>query len=494
MADRTGQQLGNYLLTRSLGQGGFAEVYLGKHMYLETLAAIKISRGQLTPQQEQEFRNEARTIAKLIHPNIVRVLEYGIDQNRMPFFVMDYAPHGTLRDRHPQGSILPLTTIHSYVKQTATALLYAHNQKIIHRDVKPENMLVDANNNILLSDFGIAVVAHSTRSQKTEEVIGTWLYTAPEQFKGKPQPASDQYALGIIVYEWLCGITPFQGSIAELYNQHLFVPPPPLHAKVPTISSSIERAVLKALAKEPEQRFPSVQEFATALEQAIMGRPPTIVKPPPSQSLATFSSSVPPTQMAAPTPPRFTPIQNIGAQAVRRNWWIVGLRGVLAIIFGLIALFAPGISLFAFIIVFAAYALIDGIVAVVIAIQERGSLSRWGWVLFEGIISILASTVALVYPGITALALLSIVAIYAILTGILEIVAAFVIRGFAARERALRLAGILSIIFGVILFVVRPGAGLLAILWLVGIYAIIFGILFIVRAFQMRSLASSVTA
>jgi uncharacterized membrane protein HdeD (DUF308 family) len=185
-------------------------------------------------------------------------------------------------------------------------------------------------------------------------------------------------------------------------------------------------------------------------------------------------------------------LENIGVQVIRRNWWMLALRGVFAVIFGLIALFAPRIALLAFIYVFAAYALIDGIVAVVIAIQERGSLSRWGWVLFEGIISILAGIVAIVYPGLTALVLLYIVAFWAIVTGILEIVAAFAIRGFAAREWALGLAGILSIIFGIILFVF-PGAGLLSILWLVGIYAIIFGILFIVRAFQLRSWASSVT-
>lgn len=185
-------------------------------------------------------------------------------------------------------------------------------------------------------------------------------------------------------------------------------------------------------------------------------------------------------------------LETVGAQVVRRNWWMLALRGVFAIILGLIALFYPGIALRAFIIVFGVYAIIDGIAAVVIAIRERGSLSRWGWVLFEGIIGILAGIVAFVYPGITALALLFVVAIYAILTGIMEIVAAFVIRGFAAQEWALGIAGVLSIIFGIILFI-RPGAGLLAILWLVGIYAIIFGILFIVRAFQMRSLVSSVT-
>ena len=186
-------------------------------------------------------------------------------------------------------------------------------------------------------------------------------------------------------------------------------------------------------------------------------------------------------------------LENVGAQVVRRNWWLLALRGVFAIIFGLIALFAPRIALLAFIYVFAAYALINGIIAVYTAIQERGSLSRWGWVLFEGILSIIAGIIAFAYPGLTALVFLYIVASWAIVTGILEIAAAFAIRGFAAREWMLALAGALSIIFGIILFI-RPGAGLLSILWLVGIYGIVIGILFIVRAFQLRSWASSVPA
>jgi uncharacterized membrane protein HdeD (DUF308 family) len=184
-------------------------------------------------------------------------------------------------------------------------------------------------------------------------------------------------------------------------------------------------------------------------------------------------------------------LENIGVQAIKRNWWMLAVRGVLAIIFGLIALIAPGIALLAFIFVFAAYALIDGIMAVYIAIRERGSLSRWGWVLFEGILGIIIGIVAFIHPGFTALVLLYFVAIWAIVTGIMEIAAAFAIRGFAAREWALGLAGVVSIIFGIVLFIF-PGSGLLSILWLVGIYAIIFGILFIVRAFQMRAWASSV--
>jgi uncharacterized membrane protein HdeD (DUF308 family) len=186
-------------------------------------------------------------------------------------------------------------------------------------------------------------------------------------------------------------------------------------------------------------------------------------------------------------------LQNVGAQVVLRNWWMLALRGVLAIIFGLVALLFPGIALFAFIFVFAAYAIIDGIVTVIVSIGERGSLSRWGWVLLEGILSLVAGIVAIAYPGLTALVLLYIVAAWAILTGIAEIAIALTIRRQITQEWALGLAGLLSIAFGILLFV-RPGVGLLTILWLVGIYAIIFGILFIIRAFQLRSWASSETA
>lgn len=186
-------------------------------------------------------------------------------------------------------------------------------------------------------------------------------------------------------------------------------------------------------------------------------------------------------------------LQNVGAQVVLRNWWMLALRGVLAIIFGLIVLFLPHIALLAFIIAFAVYAIVDGIATVVVAIRERETLSRWGWVLVEGALSIAAGILAFAYPGITALALLFIIAAYAVLTGIMEIVAAFSMREHVSHEWALVIAGALSIVFGIILFA-HPGAGILAILWLVGIYSIVFGVLFIIRAFQLRSWASSVAA
>src|SRR5260370_8155555 len=170
----------------------------------------------------------------------------------------------------------------------------------------------------------------------------------------------------------------------------------------------------------------------------------------------------------------------------------MALRGLLAIIFGLVALVAPGIALLAFIYVFADYAIVDGGIAIITAIQERDLLYRWGWILFEGILRIVVGIIGFGNPGLTALVLLYFIAAWAIVTGLMEIVAAFAIREFVSREWVLALAGILSVAFGVILFFF-PGTGILSILWLVGIYGIVFGLLFIVRAFQLRSWASSVT-
>src|SRR6266571_8701594 len=152
MSDFIGQQLGNYRLVRLLGQGGFADVYLGEHIHLGTQAALKMLKTRLVGSSMEQFRAEARTIASLVHPNIVRVLDFGIEDG-IPFLVMDYASNGTLRQRHPRGIPLPPASIVLYVKQLASALQYVHDHKLIHRNVKPENMLVGQNNEILLDDF-----------------------------------------------------------------------------------------------------------------------------------------------------------------------------------------------------------------------------------------------------------------------------------------------------------------------------------------------------
>ena len=266
MADRVGQQLGSYRLLRKIGQGSFAEVYQGEHQYLERLAAIKILHVQMDPKTQEQFRHEARTIARLDHPHIVRVLDFGIE-DQTPYLVMEYTPGGTLRSRHPKGTRLPLEQIVTYVKQIASALDYAHQQRVIHRDIKPENMLLNAQHEVVLSDFGIAVVQQTMQSLPTQQPAGTPLYMAPEQIRGKPCPASDQYALAVVVYEWLCGEPPFRGSLYEVYSQHLHQPPPGFGTRVPHQPPVVEDAGLGALAKDPHHRFISVQDFATVLEE-----------------------------------------------------------------------------------------------------------------------------------------------------------------------------------------------------------------------------------
>jgi WD40 repeat protein len=280
MVDRVGQQLGNYVLTRFLGKGGFAEVYLGKHVYLNTNAAIKALHVQLASSEQDSFLREARLIASLVHPNIVRVLDFGV-QDGAPFLVMDYAPNGTLRQLHPRGTKLPILTVVSYIRQVAEGLQYAHNKKLIHRDIKPENLLVGANHEILLSDFGTALVVETVHNQSLIEMSGTVTYMAPEQIAGKPRPASDQYGLAVVAYEWLTGMPPFRGSFTELFTQHMFTTPASLCETMPMLSADVDQVMMTALAKDPEKRFSNVRAFANALQQACLVEQPTIAKLPP---------------------------------------------------------------------------------------------------------------------------------------------------------------------------------------------------------------------
>jgi outer membrane protein assembly factor BamB/serine/threonine protein kinase len=327
-AGRVGQQLGNYRLIRLLGRGGFAEVYLGEHIHLGTQAAIKVLYTKLDRESIDAFRAEARTIASLEHQSIVRVLDFGVEGNT-PYLVMSYAPGGTLRTRYPRGTRLPLSTVVSYVQDIASALQYAHDRRLVHRDIKPENLLVGHNNEVLLSDFGIALVAQSTRFERTQDVAGTVTYMAPEQIQSHPRPASDQYSLGIVVYEWLSGEVPFQGSFTDIAVKHALMPPPSLREKVPALSPQIEQVVFTALAKDPKQRFPTVQAFAVALKQACedtqqLTHPmsdaalypswqSTYIKPPSSPSwqstaLNTLPAAAPVATPVTPLPTPVTPI------------------------------------------------------------------------------------------------------------------------------------------------------------------------------------------
>jgi len=302
MRDLIGQQLGNYRLVKLLGRGGFAEVYLGQHVQIDTQqAAIKVL--YLTGVDPHKFRQEAQTIASLKHPNIIRLFDFS-DQRDMPFLVMDYAPNGSLGTRHAAGERVPLATVVQYVIQIASALQYAHGMHIIHRDIKPDNVLLGSHGELLLSDFGIAVLSKTGRATVNAPggTAGTPYYMAPEMFRGKPDKASDQYALAVMVYQWLSGSLPFsEGDFIQLGYQHTHEPVPPLRDKAPLVSGEVEAVVMKALAKDLHQRFATVQAFATALEQA-------------SQTKSSIVVSTPPTSV--PSEPTLPPVSTVLASPV----------------------------------------------------------------------------------------------------------------------------------------------------------------------------------
>ena len=267
ITDRVGQRLGNYRLTRLLGQGAFADVYLGEHIYLNSQVAIKVLHTQVDTHATEDFLTEARHLSHLMHPHIIRVFDFGIE-HQTPYLVMDYAPYGNLRELHPPGTTVPLSTVVSYTSAIASALQFAHDQHLLHRDLKPENLLLGPKHEVLLSDFGLALLTASTESVQVQERFGTLEYMAPEQIHGQISPASDQYALAVMVYEWLSGHLPFQDSAPELANEHRSLSLTSLSELQPDISSLVEEVVFKALSKDPQRRFVDVLSFAAAFEEA----------------------------------------------------------------------------------------------------------------------------------------------------------------------------------------------------------------------------------
>ncbi len=257
MPDRVGQQIGNYRLVRLLGKGGFAEVYFGQHVHIDSRqAAIKIL--YLQDVDARRFREEANTTAKLEHPHIIRLLDFAIEQDGTPFLVLDYAPGGSLRTRHPKGSTVPIERVREYLKDIASALQYAHDQHVIHRDIKPENILFGRKEELLLSDFGIAVLTQTGRTTVATgySISGTPFYMAPETYRGNPKKESDQYSLAVVVYELLCGSVPFSGGdFIQIGFMHASEPVPSLLERNPAIPKDVEAVIFHALSKDPNDRF-----------------------------------------------------------------------------------------------------------------------------------------------------------------------------------------------------------------------------------------------
>ncbi len=263
-----GPRLSNYKIVRLLGYGGDAYVYLAEHIHTHKRVAIKTPRLKDAQTAQDKLLREARILTGLKHSHIVTVHDFGMD-NGTPFLAMGYAPYGTVRQYHALQKPLQIPTILCYLKQVAKALQSIHNDGLIHQDIKSENLLLAQPGHIWLSDFSIAISVGLLRNNSPSIGAGTVPYMAPEQLRGAPCKASDQYALGIVVYEWLCGETPFQGSSVSIMKQHVYATPPALSKIVPGLSPHVDMVMQKALAKDPRQRFRSVSVFASALETAL---------------------------------------------------------------------------------------------------------------------------------------------------------------------------------------------------------------------------------
>jgi serine/threonine protein kinase len=265
MSDYTNvdQELGQYHLIRSLGRGNFSEVYLAQHIYSHTFVALKRLCAPLIGKEAEDFLTRADKLSRLRHSHIVPILDFGII-DEIAFLVMAYIPHGTFRQRYPRGTQVPFELLPDYLVQIAAGLQYFHEQGLVHRDIKPHNIMFGAKGEILLSDFGTAIGSYSLGPGQAslQDFEGTVLYAAPEQLQGMPRRSSDQYALGVMVYEWICGDWPFKGTFHEVVHQHLFIQPPLLQEKCVACPANIAQVVMRALEKDPVKRFPSVKLFA----------------------------------------------------------------------------------------------------------------------------------------------------------------------------------------------------------------------------------------
>jgi len=271
MEDFTGSVFGSYKLLEMVGSGGFANVYRAVHIWLGTPAAVKVLNIYVNPRDKEAVRRslqEALIANHLRHRNIIPILDCNI-QHGIPYIVMPYIKNGSLRQVHGQHVRLPWDTIIDYIGQVTAALTLMHSHKLIHQDVKPENMLLDDNGNILLSDFATVAFIEHTGPHYSHVPVGTVSYMAPERFtEGIQTPASDVYSLGIVVYEWLIGRPPFSGTHSEIAYKHLYAPVPTRHMKAMGIEPAIQRVLLKALAKNPLDRYQSALELYEALKNA----------------------------------------------------------------------------------------------------------------------------------------------------------------------------------------------------------------------------------
>lgn len=287
-----GKEFSHYRLLQIIGSGGMGKVYLAEDIHIRRQVAVKIIELGVAPEPDEPttsalrlFLREATAIAKLDHPYILPLYDYGkerLDGSYFAYLITPYRAEGSLitwlhtRAQARQTSLLTLRQVSHLIQQAASALQYAHEHQVIHRDVKPANFLIrskadaDAYPDLLLADFGIACLESQT-SSVSQNTSGTPTYMAPEQWSAQPLFSSDQYALAVMAYELVTGKPPFQGSPMKLMYAHLHEPPQPPHERNPLLSPTVDAVLLRALAKQPEERFSSIAAFAQDFSAAFQG-------------------------------------------------------------------------------------------------------------------------------------------------------------------------------------------------------------------------------
>jgi eukaryotic-like serine/threonine-protein kinase len=307
-----GTSIGGYTLVKLLGTGGMGSVFLANDPNIGQQVAVKIIRTDLETSDDptsaqlalERFRQEARAVARLDHLHILPLYRYGEEATRQglrAYMIMQYRPEGSLwdwlrrradlaagRPLPPQAEFpaglptswpLGLEEAAEYIQHAASALQYAHERGIVHRDIKPANFLlrIDAQErtaHLLLSDFGLARAF--TANAATSTILGTPTYMAPEQFEGAARPESDQYALAVMAYYLLAGRAPFEGDVLYLMRQHLTAEVPPITALNPNFPLALNGVIARALAKQPEQRFPSITAFSAAFTRVVKPQQPSL--------------------------------------------------------------------------------------------------------------------------------------------------------------------------------------------------------------------------
>jgi eukaryotic-like serine/threonine-protein kinase len=344
-----------YRLDELIATGGMGSVYRAVDEHLGRPVAIKVLKRVLAddPTFLERFRREARASALVNHPNVARTFDYG-DRHSEPFIVMELVEGETLAERIERQGRLPWREAFAIAEQVARALAAAHAEGVVHRDVKPANILLDPSGQVKVTDFGIArAAAQATTLTRPGMVLGSANYVAPEQAQGSPAgPAADLYSLGCVLFEAVTGATPYQGNNAvAIATQHVSAAVPDPRERVPDLPAEAAALLMRSLQKRAEDRFPSGTAMARALAavsatpQTPRGDDPTVAipavpTPPPGTTMVLPGPHTPPYGLAERGGGRAAPRQRAGAAAWgrggrRRAWWIAGLALVLAALLAL---------------------------------------------------------------------------------------------------------------------------------------------------------------